>query len=37
MKYRGVDLPYELKNNTWQPAAGFEEAIAQAFTGSSDF
>ena len=30
-----VDLPYELKNNVWQPAAGFEDAIAQAFTGGS--
>lgn len=30
-----VDLPYELKNNTWQPASGFDAAIAKAFTGTS--
>lgn len=30
-----VDLPYELKNNTWQPGSGFDAAIAKAFTGTS--
>lgn len=30
-----IDLPYELKNNAWQRASGFEAALSKAFTATS--
>lgn len=33
MSNETVELPYTLNGNTWEPGAGFDAALAQAFTG----